>query len=131
MLSQVQGRSYANIFGLAERFIGAKMLEMSREHALGDQVALEALVRFTDEELKHQALFRRIEEMLGAGMPAGYVCAAEPNAVAHAVSGFGATAVFEPAYTRGWYTETAEHVAAERASVQTRYAAPGPEARSV
>ena len=84
-LSQVQGRTYANLFGLVERFIGAKMTEVSREHALGDQTAFEALVRFTDEELKHQALFRRIEEMLAARMPAGYKCAAEPNAVADAV----------------------------------------------
>ena len=64
-LSQVQGRTYANLFGLVERFIGAKMLEVGREHALGDQAAFEALVRFTDEELKHQELFRRIDEMLG------------------------------------------------------------------
>jgi hypothetical protein len=71
-LSQVQGRTYANMFGLVERFIGAKMLEVSRDHWLGDQVALEAIVRFTDEELKHQALFRRLEPMVGAAMPAGY-----------------------------------------------------------
>ena len=38
----MQGRTYAYIFGLAERFIGAKVLEISREHWLGDQVALEA-----------------------------------------------------------------------------------------
>src|SRR6266568_1352722 len=50
LLSQIQGRSYANIFGLVERFIGAKILEVSRDHSLGDQSALEALVRFTDEE---------------------------------------------------------------------------------
>src|SRR5688572_26660094 len=55
-LSQIQGRTYANMFGLVERFIGAKILDISRRHWLGDQVALEALVRFTDEELKHQAL---------------------------------------------------------------------------
>src|SRR5678815_4304267 len=84
-LSQVQGRTYANLFGLVERFIGAKMLEVGRSHALGDQVAFEALVRFTDEELKHQALLRRIDEMLAADMSSGYVCAAEPNAVAQAV----------------------------------------------
>src|SRR5215469_1964302 len=52
--SQVQGRTYANIFGLVERFITAKLLEVGREHSLGDQNALEALVRFSDEELKHQ-----------------------------------------------------------------------------
>ena len=86
-LSQVQGRTYANLFGLVERFIGAKMLEVGRGHALGDQVAFEALVRFTDEELKHQALFRRIDEMLQGGMPTGYACVAEPNAVADVVLG--------------------------------------------
>jgi hypothetical protein len=87
LLSQVQGRSYANIFGLVERFIGAKMLEVSRDHWLGDQHALEALVRFTDEELKHQELFRRIEAMIGAGMPAGYAFLPRPDDVAAVVLG--------------------------------------------
>jgi hypothetical protein len=83
--SQVQGRTYANMFGLVERFIGAKMLEVSRDHWMGDQVALEALVRFTDEELKHQELFRRVEAMIAKGMPAGYKFLPQPNEVASAV----------------------------------------------
>jgi hypothetical protein len=83
--SQIQGRTYANIFGLVERFIGAKILEVSREHWLGDQVALEALVRFTDEELKHQELFRRLEKMTAEVMPAGYTFLPQPNDVAQAV----------------------------------------------
>jgi hypothetical protein len=45
LFSQVQGRTYAKMFALVERFIGAKVLEISRSHWLGDQVALEALVR--------------------------------------------------------------------------------------
>ncbi|HEY5801052.1 MAG TPA: hypothetical protein VIT92_12580 [Burkholderiaceae bacterium] len=81
-LSQVQGRTYANMFGLVERFIAIKMLEVSRNHWFGDQVALEALVRFTDEELKHQELFRRIERMAGAGMPDGYQFQPSANDVA-------------------------------------------------
>ena len=85
LLSQIQGRTYANIFGLVERFINAKVLEISRDHWLGDQTALEALIRFSDEELKHQALFRRIERMIGAGMPEGYEFVPEPNVVAEAV----------------------------------------------
>jgi hypothetical protein len=85
LLSQIQGRSYANIFGLVERFIGAKILEVSRDHWLGDQNALEALVRFTDEELKHQELFRRVETMIGNGMPAGYSFMPQPNDVASVV----------------------------------------------
>ena len=85
LLSQVQGRTYAYIFGLVERFIGAKVLQLSGQHWLGDQVALEALVRFGDEELKHQELFRRIEDMLDARMPPGYRKVADPNEVARAV----------------------------------------------
>jgi hypothetical protein len=85
LFSQIQGRSYANIFGLVERFISAKILEVSREHWLGDQVALEALVRFTDEEIKHQEMFRRLEQMIAAGMPAGYTFLPQPNDVAKAV----------------------------------------------
>ena len=61
-VSQIQGRTYANVFGLVERFINAKVLELTHDHWFGDQVALEALVRFSDEELKHQALFRRIDD---------------------------------------------------------------------
>ena len=64
-LSQIQGRTYANMFGLVERYIDAKVLEISRDHWLGDQTALEALVRFSDEEIKHQQLFQRIETLAG------------------------------------------------------------------
>jgi len=85
LMSQVQGRTYAYIFGLVERFISVKILELSGQHWLGDQVALEALVRFSDEELKHQELFRRIESMVAAGMPGGYRQVADPNDVARAV----------------------------------------------
>ena len=91
--SQIQGRTYANIFGLVERFIGAKILEVSREHWLGDQMALEALVRFTDEELKHQEMFRRLERMAAEGMPAGYRFLPQPNDVAQAVLGASTWAV--------------------------------------
>lgn len=92
-LSQVQGRSYANIFGLVERFISAQMLDVSRDHWFGDQVALEALVRFSDEEIKHQEMFRRLEKMAGARMPAGYTFLPDPNEVARAVLGASKWAV--------------------------------------
>jgi hypothetical protein len=84
-LSQVQGRTYANMFGFVERFITAKVLETTRDHWLGSQVALEALIRFSDEELKHQELFRRIEKMMAAGMPKGYRFLPVPDEVAAAV----------------------------------------------
>jgi hypothetical protein len=93
LVSQIQGRTYANMFGLVERFIGPKVSEVSRDHWLGDQTAFEALVRFTDEELKHQELFRRIERMTAAGMPAGYAFMPQPNDVARAVLGKSTWAV--------------------------------------
>ena len=77
-LSQIQGRTYANVFGLVERFINAKVLEVSRDHWLGDQVVLEALVRFCDEELKHQELFRRVEHLAAEKMPPGYSFVPDP-----------------------------------------------------
>jgi hypothetical protein len=92
-VSQIQGWTYANIFGLVERFINAKILELSHDYWLGDQVALEALVRFSDEELKHQALFRRINTMIGEVLPDGYRFAVDPDAVASAVLGKSTWAV--------------------------------------
>jgi hypothetical protein len=85
LISQIQGRTYANMFGLVERFICAKVLEVSSDHVMGDQVALEALVRFSDEELKHQELFRRIERMVAEGMPPGYQFWPQSNEVASVV----------------------------------------------
>ena len=83
--SQIQGRTYANMFGFVERFITAKVLESTRDHWLGSQVALESLVRFRDEEIKHQELFRRIEPMMADGMPEGYAFLPDPDEVAGAV----------------------------------------------
>jgi hypothetical protein len=92
-VSQIQGRTYANIFGLVERFINAKVLELSEDHWFGDQVALEALVRFSDEELKHQALFRLVDAMAGDVLPGGYRFDVDHNAVARAVLGKSTWAV--------------------------------------
>jgi hypothetical protein len=93
LFSQVQGRTYANMFALVERYIGAKMLEVSRDHWLGDQTALEAILRFTDEELKHQALFRRIEQLAAVRMPPGYRFDIDANQVAGFVLGKSTWAV--------------------------------------
>lgn len=92
-LSQVQGRTYACMFGLVERFISATMLEQARNHGLGDQNALEALIRFSLEDLKHQELFRHLEQMMAENMPTGYTMTADPNALASAVLGKSAWAV--------------------------------------
>lgn len=83
--SRVQGRTYANVFGLVERYINIKVLELARNHGFDDQVAVEALVRFSEEELKHQELFRRVEKLCADAMPPGYTVTVAPNDVAKAV----------------------------------------------
>lgn len=114
LLSQVQGRTYANMFGMVERFIGAKALELACAHGLGDQLILEGLVRFSDEEIKHQELFRRIEAMLAARMPSGYAFFAEANEVARQVLRKSNWAVLALTYhielfTQSHYRESIEH----------------------
>ena len=84
-LSQVQGRTYANIFGLVERFINAKVLELGQHYVFGDQTVLEALVRFSDEELKHQELFRRVEALAAEVMREGYSFEPDTNLVARTI----------------------------------------------
>ena len=104
-LSQIQGRTYANMFGFVERFIVAKILEITRDHWLGDQLALEALVRFCDEELKHQELFRRIEAMMAQEMPPGYEFPWDPNEVASVVLGKSTWAVMALIYEIELFTQ--------------------------
>jgi hypothetical protein len=115
-LSQIQGRTYANMFGLVERFISAKILEVSHDYWLGDQTRLEALVRFTDEELKHQELFQRIERMTAAEMPEGYRFLPQPNDVASVVLGKSTWAVLAltchiELFTQAHYRKSIEHEA--------------------
>jgi hypothetical protein len=92
-LSQIQGRTYANIFGLVERFINAKVLELSQDHWLENQTALEAMIRFSDEELKHQELFRRVDGLCADVMPEGYQFDWNANEVAGLVLGKSTWAV--------------------------------------
>lgn len=92
-VSQIQGRTYANMFGLLERYVNAKVLELSQDHWFGDQTKLEALVRFSDEEIKHQHLFQCVEALITSVMPDGYCFAPEPNPVAKMILGKSTWAV--------------------------------------
>lgn len=85
LLSQIQGRTYANMFALVERFIDTKIVELHQNYGQGGSVELEALVRFSDEEIKHQELFRRIEKMASEVMPEGYKFLADADEVASVV----------------------------------------------
>jgi hypothetical protein len=58
-LNQITGNAYLNLFGFVEEYILATVLEHAGAEAFGDHDAIRALVRFADEEAKHQKLFGR------------------------------------------------------------------------
>ena len=70
---------------LVERFIGAKTLEIGRDHCARRPGRARGAGPLTDEELKHQELFRRLERMAAVGMPTGYGFLPQPDEVAGAV----------------------------------------------
>lgn len=59
MLNQISGYAYLNAFQLVEEFILATMVQHAEAEMFGDRDALRALLRFADEEIKHQQLFAR------------------------------------------------------------------------
>jgi hypothetical protein len=92
-LSQVQGRTYAFLFGLVERFLGAKILDQSRDCARSDSEFVETPVRHGEAEIRDQDLFRRVSALVACGMPGGYATVASPNNLARMVLSKSAWAV--------------------------------------
>lgn len=58
-LNQISGKAYMNLFGFVEVYIEAMVLEHAQAALFGDRGQMRALVRFADEEVKHQQLFTR------------------------------------------------------------------------
>jgi hypothetical protein len=61
-LNQITGNAYLNLFGFVEEYIIALAVNHAHAEVFGDHAAIRALVRFADEEVKHQALFKRYVE---------------------------------------------------------------------
>lgn len=58
-LNQITGNSYLNLFRFVEEYIIATAVDHAQAEMYGDHLAIRALLRFAEEELKHQELFRR------------------------------------------------------------------------
>jgi hypothetical protein len=58
-LNQIMGNAYCHLFAFVEEFIVPTVSEESMHNPYGDEVRQRSLVRFSEEELKHQELFRR------------------------------------------------------------------------
>jgi hypothetical protein len=58
-LNQISGNAYLYLFYFVEEYIIASTVQHAQAEMFGDPVALRALLRFADEEVKHQQLFQR------------------------------------------------------------------------
>jgi hypothetical protein len=58
-LNHLRGLSYMHLFAFVEEYIIAQVVHHAEAELFGDQDALRALLRFGEEEVKHQTLFKR------------------------------------------------------------------------
>jgi len=65
-LNQIMGNAYCHLFAFVEEFIVPTVTEASLRNPYGDEVRQRSLLRFSEEELKHQELFRRAIAMFDA-----------------------------------------------------------------
>ena len=65
-LNQIMGNAYCHLFAFVEEFIIPTITEEALNGAYGDEVKFRSLLRFAEEELKHQELFRRSIDLLEA-----------------------------------------------------------------
>jgi hypothetical protein len=92
-LNQIAANAYLNLFAFVEEYILATVIHHAQAEMFGDHDAIRALVRFADEEVKHQRLFARYRdafdrdfghgcEVLGqAAQVAGVILTKSPIAV--------------------------------------------------
>jgi hypothetical protein len=58
-LNQIMGNAYLHLFAFVEEFIVPTVAGAAIDSPYGDEVRQRSLIRFSEEELKHQELFRR------------------------------------------------------------------------
>ena len=76
-LNQIMGNAYCHLFAFVEEFIIPMVTEAVLKDVHGDEVRLRSLLRFAEEELKHQELFRRAMALFDHGF--GTACGLIPN----------------------------------------------------
>ena len=90
--SKESGHAHA----LREKFNALTHLAGAIAALVGTVVLVVLAARLTEEELKHQEMFRRLEAMMAPGVPEGYRFLPHSNEVAGAVLGACTRAVLAP-----------------------------------
>ena len=76
-LNQIRGNSYCHIFAFVEEYIVPMVIDRARDDVYGDETRLWALLRFAEEEVKHQEMLRRACDQFEAGF--GVACGLIPG----------------------------------------------------
>ena len=66
-LNQIMGNAYLHIFAFVEEYIIPQALEAAERDIYGDETRLRTLLRFAEDESKHQALFRSSSALFEKG----------------------------------------------------------------
>jgi hypothetical protein len=77
LLNQIRGNSYCHIFAFVEEYIVPLVMDRARSDVYGDETRLWSLLRFAEEEVKHQEMLRRAIEQFQAGF--GVDCGLVPG----------------------------------------------------
>ncbi len=111
-LNQIVGNGYCHIFAFVEEFIVPTIAEEAMKDAYGDEVKIRSLLRFAEEDLKHQELFRRSVRLFDQGF--GSECGLIPGReeVAKVVRSKSKLAVLLLTTVIEWFTQLhyIEHV---------------------
>src|SRR5262249_38775700 len=76
-LNQIMGNAYCHIFAYVEEYIIPQALEAAQRNVYGDETRLRMLLRFAEDETKHQALFKTSMALFEAGF--GVECGLIPG----------------------------------------------------
>jgi hypothetical protein len=77
LLNQIRGNSYCHIFAFVEEYIVPMVVDHARRDVYGDETRLWTLLRFAEEEVKHQEMLRRACDQFEAGF--GTTCGLVPG----------------------------------------------------
>src|SRR5262245_53741263 len=74
-LNQIMGNAYCHLFAYVEEYIIPQALEAAQRDIYGDETRLRTLLRFAEDESKHQELFRRSTALFekGFGVKCGLI----------------------------------------------------------
>jgi P-aminobenzoate N-oxygenase AurF len=67
LLNQIRGNSYCHIFAFVEEYIVPMVMDRARADVYGDETRLWSLLRFAEEETKHQEMLRRACDQFAKG----------------------------------------------------------------